>query len=259
MCRRRTRRALGMLSSMVPIALALAGAGCTAAHAQAPAAAEQASPARASKPERTIRVVGQGEVSARPDVARVNLGVETTAHSVSEATAEATARMNAVLAALRELGISSRDLQTSSFSIRAERPTPLAGKAAAEGPLVYHVSNIVSIKVRDPDRTGAVLDAAVGAGANTVWGISFERSDEAALRAEARVRAVRDARARAESLAAAGEVHAGEILSIDETLNDRGGRRTVSFERAVSPAAPPIETGELGFVDQVEVVFAIAP
>ena len=65
----------------------------------------------------------------------------------------------------------------------------------------YRVSNMVQVTIRDMTKVGDVIDTAVKAGANNVWGISFSLENTDDLEDQAREAAVKDARARAESLA----------------------------------------------------------
>ena len=85
-----------------------------------------------------ISVVGRGEVRAQPDIATATIGVETNAPAVGQAMSDATARMNAVVAALRALGIAEQDMRTNVFSVNLERvaeyPTPMPAPAAPEPP-----------------------------------------------------------------------------------------------------------------------------
>jgi len=216
-----------------------------------------------SAPERAITVVGVGQVRESPDLARTTLGVEVTAPSAAEATREAATRMAAVIAALKHLGVADRDLQTSTFSLHSERVTPPpspAGNAPAAPQIVYSASNSVAVTIRDPARTGAILDAAVSAGANQVWDVSFAHSDEAALRRRARELAVADARARAESLARAAGLTLGEVLSIDEVGLQPFGRSMARASMAFSALeATPIESGEITITDRIQIVFALGP
>ncbi|NJN83649.1 MAG: SIMPL domain-containing protein [Caldilineaceae bacterium] len=143
---------------------------------------------------RTITVVGQGKVKTKPDVAQANIGVEIIQPSVSEASAENKIVIEEILAALKENGVASEDIQTSGFSVWAERYGP-------EGPLSedetrYHVSNNVSVTIRDLDSVGEVLDAAVEAGANNIFGVQFFRESVTELESEARAKAVDVARRR---------------------------------------------------------------
>ena len=115
---------------------------------------------------RTITVVGEGKVKIKPDIARANIGVEVMKNSVKEASDANKAALESVLEALKQNGIEEKDIQTSGFSIFAERFGP-------EGPLPedqtnYRVSNNVSVVIRDLEKVGAILDAAIEAGADAL-------------------------------------------------------------------------------------------
>jgi uncharacterized protein YggE len=226
----------------------------------APAIVPVSGPAR--EQVATITVVGQGEASARPDIARTNLGVEATAATVPEAMRLANERMNAVITALKGLGIAERDIRTSNFSIYFERaPQPAAGsvaRPATQPQGVYRVSNLVEVTIRDLNQASAVLQAAVDAGANTAWNISFELDNSKPVETQALERAVDDGRANAEALARRTGVALGQIISISEVI---GSAPTPIFAEAASfkaaDAGPPIERGELTFSTRVQIVYAI--
>jgi uncharacterized protein YggE len=167
---------------------------------------------------RTIVVVGRGRAHLEPDVGEVNVGEEASADSTSEAKAEVDRQMAAVFAALEEVGEDREDIQTSHVSIHSEGlPKP----PAASGPpddsqRRYRVSNMLSVSVRDAERTGDVLDAAVNAGANQVIALSFTASDESEWQREVREKAMAEARARGSELAAPAGVELGEVQSRSE-------------------------------------------
>lgn len=218
---------------------------------------------RSDAPERSVTVVGEGHVREAPDIARTTIGVEATAPSAVAATRDAATRMSAVIAALKRLGVEERDIQTSAFSIRSERfttPPQIAGGAPGVTPLTYVASNSVSVTMRDTARVGAILDAAVSAGANEVWGVSFTHSDEPALRTRARALAVADARARAEGLARAAGVTLGAVITIDQIGIHPLGRAMFQGNVALREAEPtPIESGSLTITDRVQITFALEP
>jgi uncharacterized protein len=251
----RTRGRIRTLGLLVPTALAFFLGGCMSR--SAPAAPCPAEAVRA------VTVIGEGQVREAPDIARTTIGVEARAPSAVEATREAATRMAAVIAAVKQLGVTDADIQTSAFSIRSERftaPAPPAGGAPGLTPLTYVASNSVAITIRDTARVGAILDAAVSAGANEVWGVSFAHSDEDALRMRARELAVADARARAEGLARAAGVTLGPVLSIDEVGLQPYGRAMGQGSVALRNAeATPIERGELTITDRIQIVFALQP
>lgn len=238
--------------------------------------------AHASARDHAIVVVGIGKVHAKPDVARIQIGVESRAATVEEANRQNTEQMNRLLAALKGAKIAENDLRTSNYSINFERseqqgpmPVPMpmsATPAAAPGgkkavavsaPAAappapagyYRVSNNVQVTVRDLARVGAVLDTAVGTGANNVWGVSFELENDSAVGQQMREKAVADAAERAASLAKLGRVELGEILSISEVVG--GGRGIAMPMASFAKDRTPIESGDLTFEGQIEVVYAL--
>ena len=209
----------------------------------------------------TITVVGRGQVSARPDIARTNLGVEATAATVPEAMRLANQRMTEVIAALKRLGIADRDLRTSNFSIFFERPqVPVGGaatKPATQPQGMYRVSNLVQVTIRDLDKASNVLQAAVDAGANTAWNISFQIDDTKPLEAQALEKAVDDGRSNAETLARRSGVALGHVISISEVVGATPSRIFMEADFEGAAAGPPIERGELTFSTQIQMVYAI--
>jgi uncharacterized protein YggE len=209
---------------------------------------------------RSITVVGQGQSSGAPDVAHINIGVETTGASAQEAVNANKQQMSALLEKLKAMGVADKDVQTSNYSIYTERPQPAmpveGGAAGSEG-VIYHVSNQVNVTVRDVSKLGDILDQAVSAGANNIYGVYFEVSDPSQLEAAAREKAIADAKARAESLAQLSGVSLGEVLTISEVI---GGPGPV-IERAVvgmgGGGGTPIQPGETQVNVSVQVTYAI--
>ena len=149
---------------------------------------------------RTITVVGTGTVTIEPDVANVTLGVETSGTSVKLATNESTETMEAIIAALKAEGVATMDIETSGFSVWSDQRT-FEGTFSAEAATTYRVNNNLGVTVRDLDSLGAVLDAAIEAGANSIHGVTFTLAEPEAQEAEARAAAVANARAKAQELA----------------------------------------------------------
>ena len=203
---------------LVAALLLVALVGCTAAQAAPPAQSQETLTADVP---RTITVVGTGTVSLKPDLARINVGAEATAPTVSEAKAEVDRQIAAILNALKGLDISEKDIQTSHYSVRYERQPyePVFREGARpESQGAYRVSNMLRVTVREIDAAALVLDAVVEAGANQVYGVSFTVSDNAAWQSMARKEAVADATARAEELAGLAKVNVGQVLSISEVV-----------------------------------------
>jgi uncharacterized protein YggE len=232
--------------------VALAVAGCVPANSagQVPVA-ERATESQA----RSITVIGKGEAAGQPDEAHVTVGVDTFAKVVNEATNENESTIQAILAALTDEGIAAEDIQTSNYNLWAEQ---LYGEEGPEGIGGYRVSNQVNVTIRDIDKVGDVIAAAINAGANTIYGVNFSVADPAALEAEAREAAIADAQERAESLAALSGVSLGDIVDISEALTQvpypmmglGGGGGEAA---AVSSIAP----GQLSYYVQVQVTYAM--
>lgn len=227
-----------------------------------------------AKTDRGISVVGVGKASGPPDIARTSIGVEVRSADVQQATADATARMNAVTAAIKQLGIADKDLRTHSFSIGFEQeptppPTPIPAaptRAAAataapapEQPVTprgfYRVSNMLEVTIRDLTAVGRVLQAATAAGANNVWGIEFAIENNDALKVQARAQAVARARQTAAELAQLSGVKLGKVLSISEELESGGGPALMSVRAANVDV--PIERGEIAVSYGVRVVYDV--
>jgi uncharacterized protein YggE len=212
--------------------------------------------------ERSITVVGEGEVSAAPDLAEANIGVEVLAPTVKEATEEAKERMTAIMAALQEASIAEKDIQTSSYSIYFEHYPEVRAMVEAAPPEVegsYRVSNMVRVKVRDLDKVGDVLDEVIEAGANNVYGVNFTMDDLSEVRSEARLKAVDNAKAKAQELADLNGVNLGEVLQISEVIGGPFPMIGMSGVREYAGGVGPISPGELEFSVQIQVTYAIAP
>jgi len=177
------------------------------------AAVTYAQPATGDIPP-TISVSGSGTASAAPDVAYVQLGVETINTNAATAVSENTKKMQAVMAALAEAGIAESDIQTVGYSMWIEQIYDKDGQPTNE--VRYHVSNQIRITVHDLDTTGNVLQVALEAGANTVGGVTFAVEDTTALQEQARNAAIANAQAKAEQLANGFGVKLGALHSASE-------------------------------------------
>ena len=204
-----------------------------------------------------IMVTGEGRIASAPDMALIHLGVTTQGDTGATALAANSAEIAKVLANLTAAGITGRDVQTTGLSIN-----PNWQNEASSSSMVikgYIASNTVTVRVRALDSLGALLDAAVKDGANTLNGVEFGLQDSAPVQAEARKRAVADARARAELIAGAAGVKLGAIKSITE-----GGAAPmpVPMLRMAAEAAAgavPVASGEVGTTAQVTIVWTLAP
>jgi len=217
-------------------------------------------PALANSPP-TIDVTGQGETAVAPDMAILSLSVMREAETAREALDEANAAMSEVIEAMRGEGVESRDLQTSGLSITPRYVYP--ERNGEEGPRIvgYQVSNTLTVRVRDIERVGEVLDLSVTLGVNQGGGIVLTNDDPAAALEDARSAAVENAKSKAQTLAEAAGVRLGRVMSMSEQTRASEPRPMgvpqMAMRVAAEDASVPIETGENTYHVNVNVSFEI--
>jgi uncharacterized protein YggE len=190
----------------------------------APAAAQQASITQSIAGTR-LDLTATGEVTRVPDVAIISAGVVSRAATASAAIQDAAGRMDRVLAALKRAGIEDRDIQTGSVSLNPEYRYPDNQSPQLTG---YTASNTLTIRFRDIQSSGKILDALVSQGANQINGPNLTIDKPDAALDEARANAVAIGRARAEAYARSLGMRLVRVVSVSEN----GGY-------AVPPPAPP--------------------
>jgi uncharacterized protein YggE len=166
-------------------------------------------------PEHTIAVSGEGKVTVVPDMATVSLGVNVQRDSAKAAREAAAEQMTKIVAALKALGIADEDIATANVSLGPVYDYPVNAQPVIHG---YQLQNTVTVTVRDLDKVPDVVDNSVQAGATQVNGISFDVKDRAAAEAKARENAVKDARARADTIAAGLGVSIQGVASVAEQI-----------------------------------------
>ncbi|MEJ2504097.1 MAG: SIMPL domain-containing protein [Gemmatimonadota bacterium] len=242
------------MRTIIPVLAALSATACSAA-ARAPLGAQTTTPDE-SQP-RTVTVSANASVARIPDRARIHLAVESPAETARQAS-EANARaMDAVLRAVRELGIDPGRIQTRRLELRPRYDRPREGEPRIVG---YTAVNQVQVRIDDLDRVGPVVDAAVGAGANQVTGIDFELSDPS----EAYHEALRTAIDRARDEAGVAADALGETLGPPLQVSTGGlqvptptPRYRMEALSMAADAAPPVEAGELQVQAHVTIVFLL--
>lgn len=200
-----------------------------------------------------ITVTGEGHVDTRPDMATISLGVTTQGTTAAEAMSANSAQLATVLANLKAAGIAEGDLQTSGLSLNPNwQQSDSSSAAQING---YIASNMLTVRVRALDGLGAVLDAAVKDGANTLNGVTFGLTEPNPVLDEARKRAVADATHRATLLSSAAGVELGNIVSISE-----GGGYVEPgpmFRMAADAASVPVAEGQVAMAATVTMVWEL--
>jgi uncharacterized protein YggE len=194
----------------------------------------------------SLSTSGQGEAKVTPDRASVMVNVQTRALTAAAAAADNANKTKAVLDALGKLGLAKDQLSTEGYSVYPEMRYDKDGgspKVAA-----YVVTNTVRAETKRPEQAGAIVDAALGAGANVINGLSFYASSIDEGRRQAISAAVASARADAEAMARAAGGTLGELLELSTggpTIPPRP-MYDVSMMRAkgASQEATPVKPGQ---------------
>ncbi|HEU4651396.1 MAG TPA: SIMPL domain-containing protein [Croceibacterium sp.] len=182
------------------------------------------------------------QVEAEPDQVTVSAGVTTQARTAVEAMRANATQMTAVVDRIKALGVPERDIQTTGINLGAMFDYDQASRRQVfRG---YQVSNRVSVKLRDIERTGEVLDALVAAGATDLGGPDWSIADDSAARAQARRTALETARAQALEHARAAGFSDVRLLEISEAIASQPPMPMFRAVRAeAADAATPVQPG----------------
>jgi len=227
---------------------------------------------RAAQPKHgptLLTVSARGEVARAPEIAVFRAGVVSNGSSAVEAMEANAAEMAKVFAALQELGIAGKDIQTNNLSLTPVY-APLRPPGRFEGSTVpsiapvlrpvisYRVNNSVTVHYRKIEDFGKVIDALGQAGANDISGPSFQLDDPEPAMDEARAAALDIARKRAEFYARSAGMTLGRMVSIsDAGTSGRGASPTLGFVATATKAASPVAAGELSVIANLTVVFEL--
>lgn len=207
-----------------------------------------------------IWVNGQGKVTVTPDIAVISMGVEAQSPTVEEAQQQAAQSMDALMQVLEDAGVAERDITTQYFNVNAiyswdevTRNSVITG---------YKVSNTVSVKIRNIQSTGGVIDDVVAAaGKNArINGIYFTVENPEQYYDLAREKAMNDAKDKAEQMASLGGAQLGKPTYITEGSSYYPP--VVRYDKAYaesdgSAPATQISAGEQEIVINVQVVYSI--
>ena len=199
---------------------------------------------------RTVTVEGSATARVVPDTATFTFGQETDGASAKAALADNAAAMRRVITALLRAGVAKDDIQTQDVSVYPRRNE--------NGDVVgFSASGSVVATVRRLAKAGAVVDAAVGAGADETSGPQFDRSSRSELTQKALREAFSNARAKAETLAREAGVSLGEVRRIEESSQEPQPV-PLGVYRAAALDATPIEPGTQQASATVTVTFSLA-
>jgi uncharacterized protein YggE len=204
-----------------------------------------------------ITVSGMGTVTSKPDLAKVDVGIFSDAQTVSAVQNDSTTKMNAMIDALKALGIKDADIQTSNYSLQPK----IDWSDNKQRVIGYTLSQTVNVKVRDLAKVGDVIESATSHGANQIYGVQFTIDDPTSIQDEARLKAIKEAQKKADALADAVGLHIVKVVSFSEA----GGFEPPypmqyaagDLASAAKNVAPQIEAGSLDVKMNVSVTFEV--
>jgi uncharacterized protein YggE len=163
-------------------------------------------------------VQGVGEATIIPDTAMISFGVTKTAPTVESAKNQVNEITNKITQDLKNLGVEVKDIQTTNYSVNPQYDY----KTNTQTITGYSVDTTIQVKLKPIDKANQAIDLATKDGANQVGGIQFTVDDakQKELTQEARKKAVKDAKEKAQSLSDAAGIHLGKIVDIQENAQD---------------------------------------
>lgn len=208
-----------------------------------------------------ITMVGTAKVEVEPDLAVITLGVVTQAQS-ARATSENNARTtSAVVEAAKRSGISNADIGTQSVTLaQLYNDVPDAnGNGSIRKPRGFEASNVISVRIHDLDKAGALAQTLIEKGANRFDGIEFTVAHPEPILTKLTAEAIKNAEQMAKTSAEAASVKLGQVLLI-KRAGETVTRAPPMFAAARAKAAPtPVEAGTTELSAEMEVTWAIVP
>lgn len=209
--------------------------------------------ADASLPQFTV--TGMGEIAQTPDRATLTLGVSHQAETAADALARMRNGAAAVFEALQPFELAARDLQTSQLTLNPQWERYAVSSGGDRQRIAgYLASNLVTVRVRDLDQLGAIMDAVATAGANQFQGLQFGFAEPGPLMDQAREAAIADALRKARLMAEATGVKLGRVLSMRE-----GGdmRPQMMAEASLARSAMPVAAGEVSLSASFSITYEL--
>lgn len=219
------------------------------------------------QPTNTISVSGEGEVFAVPDIAEIGFSARTEKKTVTEAQREVTSIMNSAINFLKKSGVAEKDIKTTGYNAypkyESQTRMPCSQEYCPPSKQVlsgYEVTHTISVKVRDTDKVGAILDGLGTLKVNDIYGPNFSIDDDNVLKAEARKKAIEDAKTKAQKLADDLGVKLARIVNFSES-----GDYPIYYAKTMAlgmgrdsvESAPSIPKGENKITSNVTITYEI--
>jgi uncharacterized protein YggE len=227
-----------------------------------------------------ISVSGEGKAYAKPDIAIISFGAHTEAPKSQDAVNKNNTIMEAVTKAVKDLGVEDKDIQTTLYNLSPVYGTEVLpmGAAPTKGAVAlpersmvypypvpnnkvvgYALDQQIQVKIRNFDNINAILDAATTNGANTVGSLYFTVDDMEKFKAEARQKAIAQAKEKAGSMFKEAGLTGQKLVNISEGYGYPAPMYGLgsALEKAADAASPNIQTGQMEINTTVTLTYRV--
>lgn len=220
-----------------------------------------------------VAVSGEGKAFAKPDIALISLGVTSEAAKSQDAVNQNNAKMDEIIKALKNVGVEDKDIQTTLYNLNpvygygAEQPIPLGAPASGAVSVYprpsnrivgYSLDQQVEVKIRNFDNINSILDAATSKGANMVGSLQFTIDDMEKFRAEAREKAIAQAKEKATLLFQQAGLSIDKLVDVSEGFGSGPMPLSQRFAAATEKSvAPNIQAGQLEIDSTITLTYRV--
>lgn len=205
---------------------------------------------------RTISITGTGEMLIKPDTVVISTGVNSGNPDIGKALEHNNSTMVAIFEGLADLGITEEKIKTNNYNVYLFRPY----NDEDDNPEEYRVSNSIEINIKELDLVDTVIDQLITLGANKINGIYFTFENEAAYQLELRIKAMENARSKAEFLASLEDMKISSVLSItEEGASNSRDTRNYEYAMASTLSKSAVSSGMEKLTLSYNVTYQIVP
>lgn len=205
-------------------------------------------------PTSTITVVGEARGIEKNQIAKFNIGVTSEGNDKQTTIEEVNNKMTVIIQALKDFGIDERDIKTENISVNEQRrPVEIVGATHYQ----WYVNNSISLTLREIERASELTSVLSNTGANNIYGPNFQLDDKQDYQDDLVIKALENAKQKAEKMAKFDNKNVGKIISISE--NNSSNNIGLMKAEFANPdfRNMPIEVGVSETYKQLLVVFEL--
>ncbi len=203
----------------------------------------------------SVTVSGEGKISIKPDIAFVQLGVDTKNIDATVAQSQNKDTMLKVMEALKAQGIKDEEITTVQYNIFQTYDYTVPAVDGQNPPMIYQVTNSVKVTLRDINTVGKVIDAASAAGSNVINSIAFDSTQKEQVYLDALKLAMNSAKGKATAIMTTFDKKPGVPFKVFESGYNPGPVYSNVEMLKTADASTPIQSGELEIIANVSVEY----